>query len=114
MFKIFIAWVAFAVALGGGQAHAQGRDSLINGTVIGAVVGAGIGIAFTHAVRDSDLGSSQYVRGALIFGAIGAGAGVGIDALLQRASPAAVTQRRVVIAPTVWRKVTGVAVQWRW
>lgn len=45
-----------------------------------ACVGAWAGVAFTHAVRDSDLAFSQYARGALIFGAI-AGVGVGVDAL---------------------------------
>src|SRR5512145_301996 len=68
-------------------AHAQGRDGLLNGAVIGAVVGAGTGVAFTNAVRDSDLVFSQYARGALIFGAMGAGLGLGVDALLARVSP---------------------------
>jgi hypothetical protein len=61
-----LACTVFAVlALGEHQAHAQGRDSLLNGAVIGAAVGAGVGVAFTHAVRDSDLVFSQYARGAL-------------------------------------------------
>ncbi len=111
-----LACVVFAgLAVGQGQAHAQARDSLLNGAVIGGVVGAGIGVAFTHAVRDSDLVFSQYARGALVFGAIGAAVGLGVDALLNRASPGpAVTPRRVSIAPTVWRDVAGVVVTWRW
>jgi hypothetical protein len=111
-----LACVVFAALLLGGQeAHAQGRDSLLNGGVIGAAVGAGMGVAFTHAVRDSDLVFSQYARGALIFGAIGAGVGVGVDALLYRSSPGpGVTSRRVLIAPAVWRDVAGVLVKWRW
>jgi hypothetical protein len=111
-----LACTVFAVlALGEHQAHAQGRDSLLNGAVIGAAVGAGVGVAFTHAVRDSDLVFSQYARGALIFGAIGAGAGLGVDALLDRQSPGpGATPRRVLIAPTVWREVAGVVVRWRW
>jgi hypothetical protein len=44
-----------ALTLGGRPAHAQGRDALLNGAVIGGAVGAGMGVAFTHAVRDSDL-----------------------------------------------------------
>jgi hypothetical protein len=92
-----------AFALGEPPAHSQGRDGLLNGPVIGAV-GAGAGVAFTHAVRDSDLGFGQYAYGALIFGAIGAGVGLGADALLDRASPIpGVPPRRVLIAPTVWR-----------
>jgi hypothetical protein len=107
--------VLVRLALGEGQAHAQGRDGLLNGALIGAVVGAGAGVVFTHAVRDSDLVFSQYARGAVIFGAVGAGVGLGVDALLNRASPLPrVTRKRVVIAPTVWRDIRAVAVKWRW
>ena len=70
-----------------------------------AAVGAGIGVAFTHAVRDSDLTFGQYSRGAIVFGALGAGIGLGVDALLHR---------RVVISPTLSRRVAGVSVLWRW
>src|SRR5258708_39595045 len=75
------------LALGERHGYAQARDSLLNGAVIGAVVGAGTGVALTHAVRDSDLTFSQYAYGGLIFGAVGAGIGVGVDALLSRAMP---------------------------
>src|SRR6187431_1685636 len=110
------ACVVFAVfMLGEREASGQSRDSLVNGTVIGAAVGAGLGAAFTHAVRDSELGFSQYAQGALIFGAIGAGAGLGIDALLTRASPGpTLMPRRVLVVPTVWRDVAGVTLKWRW
>lgn len=106
-----------ASVLGERQANAQTRDSLVNGTVIGAAVGAGLGVAFTHAVRDSDLTFSQYMRGALIFGAIGAGAGLGVDALFNRASSrpgAGASRRRVVVVPAVWRDVRVILVNWRW
>ena len=107
--------VFIVLGLGGSEAHAQGRDSLLNGTVIGAALGAGAGVLFTHAVRDSDLTFGQYARGGLIFGAIGAGAGLGIDALLNRRSAGPeVTRRRVLVAPTIWRDVSGVVVKWRW
>jgi hypothetical protein len=111
-----LACVVFAsLVIGERQAFAQGRDSLLNGAVIGAAVGAGAGVAFTHAVRDSDLGFGQYAYGALVFGAFGAGAGVGIDALLNRASPRhGLTPPRVLIAPAVWRDLRGVVVKWRW
>lgn len=103
-----------ALAAGEGAAHAQGRDGLLNGTLTGAAVGAGVGVAFTHVVRDSE-GFGQYAYGALVFGAIGAGAGLGIDALLHRTLPRpAVTPRRVLIAPLFWRDAAGVAVKWRW
>ena len=103
------------LGLGEREAHAQGRDSLLNGTVIGAAVGAATGVAFTHAVRDSDLDFGQYAYGALVFGAIGAGAGLGVDALLNRVPPVpGVRPRRVSIAPTFWRDVAGVVVKWKW
>lgn len=105
--------VATALALGGRPLHAQARDGLVNGTIIGAAVGAGAGVAFTHAVRDSDLTAGQYAYGALIFGAIGAGVGLGIDALLNRGlSPAA--KRKVMITPACGPNAAGVVVKWRW
>jgi len=107
--------VVAVLSLSARQAHAQGRDPLLNGALIGAAVGAGLGVAFTHAVRDSDLGFGQYARGALVFGAIGAGVGLGVDALLDRTLPGpGLTRRRVIIAPTVWRDVAGILVNWRW
>jgi hypothetical protein len=94
---------------------AQGRDALWNGALIGAAVGAGTGVAFTHAVRDSDLDFGQYARGAVVFAALGAGAGLGIDALLNRGSSVPpVGQRRVLIVPAAWRDFAGVAATWRW
>ena len=95
-------------------AAAQTRDSLFNGVAIGATVGAGAGIAFTHAVRDSDLTVGQYARSAVIFGALGAGAGLGLDALLSRSSRPVFPARRLSLAPAVWRDVSAVVVRWRW
>lgn len=104
-----------AVTAGEGRAHAQGRDGLLNGALVGAAAGAGAGVAFTYAVRDSDLTFGQYAHGALIFGAMGAGVGLGVDALLNRAPQApGVPPRRVFITPTVWRRLAGVVVKWRW
>ena len=93
---------------------AQGRDGLLNGAVIGGAVGAGVGIAFTHAVRDSDLTAGQYARSAIIFGALGTGAGLGVDALLSRGPRPAFVSRRLWFTPAVWRDVSAVAVKWRW
>ena len=107
--------LCFALGFGERPALAQGRDSLANGLVIGAAIGAGTGVAFTHAVRDSDLTAGQYARGALVFGAIGAGAGLGLDALLNRTSSIPLAPpRRLRIAPAFWRNVSGVLVRWRW
>lgn len=94
-----------------GQASAQNRDSLLNGALIGGAIGAGIGIAFTHAVRDSDLTAGQYAYGGLVFGAIGAGAGLGVDALLNRSPRPAATRSGLFIAPAIGR-VKGVAVMY--
>ena len=110
-----LACAVFAMlALGERPAHAQGRDSLLNGTVIGAAVGGGMGVALVHAVRDTE-GFGQYAHGALIFGAMGAGVGLGVDALLNRAASApGATPRRLLITPTVWRHLGGVVVRLRW
>ena len=92
-----------------------GERSCATRIVCSSAAGAGIGVAFTHAVRDSDLVFSQYARGGLVFGAIGAGLGLGVDALLHRAAPGpGVTPWRVLIAPTVRREVAGVLLKWRW
>jgi hypothetical protein len=105
----------FAV-LGFGQidVHAQRNDSLLNGTMIGAAVGAGAGVAFTHAVRDSDLTAGQYLRGALVVGAIGAGAGLGVDALLNQTTRPVIRSRRLQVMPALWRDFAAVAVHWKW
>ena len=99
--------VAMVMALAGSsrEAAAQGRDTLANGAIVGGVAGAAAGVAFTYAVRDSDLVFSQYARSALIFGAIGAGIGLGVDALLQR---------NITVAPTAAPGAKGVVVRWRW
>jgi hypothetical protein len=113
--RLLVCVVVVTSRLGECEAQAQGSDPLLNGAVTGAAVGAGAGIPFTHAVRDSDLGLSQYAYGALVFGALGAGVGVGIDALLNRASPAPrVKSARMVIVPTVWRGLKGLVVNWTW
>ena len=108
----FAVVLLMSLLLSHGQASAQNRDSLLNGALIGGAIGAGIGVGFTHAVRDSDLTFGQYAYGGLVFGAIGAGAGLGIDALLNR-SARPVASRSLVITPAVGR-VNGVAVVWRW
>jgi hypothetical protein len=92
-----------------------GRDSLLNGTVIGFAVGAALGITYAYAVRDSDLDVGQYAYSALIFGGIGAGVGLGIDALFDRnSSVVGGSPRRVALSPRVSRKTAGVRVTMRW
>jgi hypothetical protein len=105
----------FCMLLAPRPAQAQVRDNIWNGALIGGAIGAGSGLVFTHAVRDSDLSAAQYAYGALVFGAIGAGVGLGIDVLLFRNSPRPPQKpRRVVIAPAVWRSTKAVSVKWRW
>jgi hypothetical protein len=102
---------------GARPASAQsGGDSIANGTLIGAATGAGIGVALTYATRDSDLTAGQYAHGTLIFGAIGAGVGLGVDAMLDRSSRGSALRppRRVLIAPAIWKRMTGVVVKCRW
>ena len=105
--------VLAAAMLTGDEAQAQPRDGLLNGALIGAAIGAGAGVAFTHAVRDSDLVFSQYARGALIFGAMGAGLGLGIDALFNQVSPRpGVAPRRLRVVTAIGRGVAGLAATW--
>ncbi len=93
----------------------SGRDSLINGTVIGAAVGAAIGMALAYATRDSELEAEQYAYGALVFGGIGAGVGLGVDALLNRSAGVPLgSPRRVGVNTKVSRKAAGVGVTMRW
>ena len=87
-----------------------GRDSLLNGTVVGFAVGAALGIAYVYAVRDSDLDAGQYAYSALIFGGIGAGVGLGIDALFDRSSGAVARLPSVAPGPKVSRKIAGIRV----
>ena len=113
--RVHFACLVVAFLLVGRPAQAQARDSLINGALIGAAVGAGIGVAFTHAVRDSDLTFGQYAYGGVIFGALGAGVGLGVDALLDRRTPAgAQSKRRVHLGSAVGRGFKAVLVKWRW
>ena len=110
---LFIMLVTIGLgAAAASPAHAQTRDPLWNGTIVGAAVGAAAGVAFTHAVRDSDLTFGQYARGALIFGAIGAGAGAGVDALFFRRDGH--STRPVTIVPNVWSGIRAVTVRWKW
>jgi hypothetical protein len=93
----------------------SGRDSLVNGTVIGAAVGAAIGMGLAYATRDSVLGVEQYSYAALVFGGIGAGVGVGIDALLNRNAGVPIgTSRRLSVKTRMSTKTAGLGVTMRW
>jgi hypothetical protein len=91
-------------------------DSLANGAGwglgIGAVLGLAVGIALERSY-DEDADGALAVTGAITYGAIGAGMGAGIDALIK--SPMVIFARprtsasRLSVAPLVGRK-TGVLV----
>jgi len=97
------------------SARSGRRDSLLNGAVIGLAAGAVLGIAYAHAVRDSDLDADAYAYSALIFGGLGAAAGLGIDALVDR-NPSVVVRSpgRVSLSPRLSRKTAGIRVVMRW
>jgi len=99
-------------------------DSLANGALIGLASGAAFGlIGSTVGTDDCDeiyyecYGGPGYVIGStLIFGGIGAGIGVGVDALIRRNR---VIYRRdsgvqTRLAPVVAPGVKGVVVAMRW
>ena len=95
--------------------QARRRDSLLNGTVIGAAIGAVAGMALVYATRDSELDAEQYAYGALVFGGIGAGLGLGVDALLNRGSNVAVgSPRRIAVRTRVSRQTAAVRLTMRW
>ena len=110
---------------GGGRTFAAGDvrliverrgDSLGNGALIGLGVGGlGIGLACLATVEGSDM--EWCAMGALVYGAVGAGIGVGIDAMIPgkklvtyRAPGAAGTAHaRLSVAPLVTPRAKGVA-----
>ena len=93
----------------------SGRDSLVNGTIIGAAVGAVTGMALAYATRDSELEFEQYAYGAIVFGGIGAGVGLGIDALLNRSAGVPLgTSRRIAVKTRMSPKTAGLGVTMRW
>jgi hypothetical protein len=86
-------------------ARSSGRDSLLNGTLIGFAAGAGFGIAFAHGFSDHR-NAGDYSSGALIVGGLGAAVGLGIDALFERDSRVfARSPRRVPFRPLVSRGI---------
>ena len=92
------------------------HDPLWNGALIGVAVGGGLGLAMGDFSGSWDWGDAAV--GAVIFGGIGAGIGVGIDALIPgkkqlvyRASgPGGGSHARLSMAPVVTRRSKGLAV----
>jgi hypothetical protein len=98
----------------GGAAQTHQRDSLWNGVLVGAGLGAMPGILLGIAQDDKCRGCSGFntplTYGVLTAG-IGAGIGAAVDALFQRrAKPTArpSDQRRVRLVPQLSRDVRGI------
>ena len=95
---------------GNAQVSRSGRDSVVNGTLIGLGVGLGAAYAtgkvFDALMCESSTGCSGAPWPAYaLFGAIGAGAGAGIDLLIGRSTKPSRTAVR--LAPVVGRRAKG-------
>ena len=96
---------------------ARRHDSLKNGAIIGAVPGVVMGLAM--AGLDEDNNGGDYAIIAVMFGGLGAGIGVGFDALIPGeklvtyragATPGSSGQARLSIAPVITPRAKGVTV----
>jgi hypothetical protein len=93
-------------------------DSLRNGALWGLVAGAAYGataVAMTGA-EDESLGETMALA-ALVFGGVGTGAGVGIDALIRTNQviylrPLGIAESRLRISPILTRDRRGVLMAW--
>jgi hypothetical protein len=97
-----------------GTIEKRGSDSLKNGALIGLSIGAGVfGSAIAAATGDAGFAA----LGALVYGGIGAGIGVGFDALVEgprviyAATPSG--SRAFQIAPILSRSRKGVTLSFR-
>ena len=93
-------------------------DSLANGAIIGAVAGAGFGLVGSIIVCVEEENCAAWVAGLMTsYAALGAGVGVGVDALIRReqtvfrapARPAA----RIRVAPIVTKGRRGIGISLR-
>ena len=102
------------------------HDSLANGALIGFVSGAVFGLLAVAAEENADCEpggfwscgnptAGAYVVVPAIFGGIGAGIGVGIDAIVRR-DPTLFRRgdSRVTLAPSLGRRVRGLSLSVRW
>jgi hypothetical protein len=102
------------------------RDTLANGALIGFVSGAAYGLVAVVVEENAscepegffscgDPTATAYVLVPAILGGLGAGIGVGIDALIHRdATLFRRTDSRVMVAPSLGRGVRGLSVSVRW
>ena len=97
--------------------HRRRRDSLVNGAVLGAAVGAGgVILALTsYASAEGGHWPEEVLFGqAALFGAIGAAVGTGVDALVKQQqllySASATSSSRIRVAPLLANHTRGVRV----
>jgi hypothetical protein len=99
------------------QIRQRRGDSLSNGAKYGALVGGGLGAlmaAGLYIMVDHCIGCAVGV--AAVYSAMGAGVGVGIDALIRREkiifTPAQASSSRVTIKPLLSAQRKGVSLSW--
>jgi len=102
------------------------RDTLANGALIGFASGAAYGLVAVVVEENAscepegffscgDPTGPAYVLVPAVLGGLGAGIGVGIDALIHRdATLFRRTDSRVMVAPSLGRGVRGLSVSVRW
>jgi hypothetical protein len=96
----------------------RGSDSLKNGALIGMAVGGGLAaIAMGATLGNSDANAGVFVVGALLYGGIGAGIGVGIDALVEGRrviyASSGSARNRITVAPIFDGRRKGAVVSLR-
>ena len=94
----------------------KGDDSLANGALIGLAIGAGLGAAVLGTVDDGP-GAGWVAFASVLYGGIGAGIGVGVDALVRGERVIFAAPRRsasaVDISPILGHRRKGLAVSLR-
>lgn len=89
-------------------------DSLRNGAAIGFLSGAALGVLFAGGFSDH-LTAGEAVGSACIVGGVGAGIGLGIDALVERTTVVYRADRpRASLAPIVTPRAVGLIGAIRW
>ena len=88
------------------------RDSLLNGVLVGAGIGAMLGLAFGVSQEDACggcAGFNQPLAYGAIVGGVGAAVGAGIDALFHRAVPAVPRAHNIRVQPMLSRDIRGLS-----
>ena len=95
----------------------RGSDSLKNGAIIGMAVGGGLAALAMATAGMTGEDAGVFVAGALIYTGIGAGIGVGIDAVVEGPrviyASSSSARTRLTIAPLLGRSRKGVLLSLR-